>query len=213
MKPTTQKSDTYHYATAGLNSSHAYLLPAVRKIFDTLPTRPQRVFDLGCGNGSVSAEISKWGYEVMGIDGSLEGIAHARKTHPSIHFEHRSVYDDLASTYGQFDVVLSLEVIEHLYSPREFLKTAEALLRPGGFLILSTPYHGYLKNLAIALADGFDRHFMALEEHGHIKFWSVQTLSTMLRDVPFQVRNIDRVGRVPALAKSMIFTAEKPKEP
>ncbi len=46
-----------------------------------------------------------------------------------------------------FDVVLAIEVIEHLFYPNELAKSAKKCLHPGGSLIISTPYHGYLKNL------------------------------------------------------------------
>jgi hypothetical protein len=55
-----------------------------------------------------------------------------------------------------------------------------------------------------------DRHFTALWDHGHIKFWSMPTLTMLPREVGFQNILFHRVGRIPALAKSMIAVAEKP---
>lgn len=85
------------------------------------------------------------------------------------------------------------------------------LTAPGGRAIVSTPYHGYLKNLAIALSGKFDRHFTALWDHGHIKFWSRHTLTMLLAEAGFNVVDFDRVGRIPALAKSMILVAQRPR--
>jgi 2-polyprenyl-6-hydroxyphenyl methylase/3-demethylubiquinone-9 3-methyltransferase len=73
--------------------------------------------------------------------------------------------------------VISLEVVEHVYAPRSFAATIFDLLEPGGIAVLSTPYHGYLKNLAIAALNGFDKHVNPLWDYGHIKFWSQRTLS------------------------------------
>jgi len=78
-------------------------------------------------------------------------------------------------------VVLSLEVVEHLYAPRHYARTVFELLRPGGVAVISTPYHGYWKNLALALMGKLDAHFTALWDHGHIKFWSVRTLMSASR--------------------------------
>jgi len=120
-----------------------------------------------------------------------------------------SAYDDLAVKYGQFPVVLSLEVVEHVYFPRKYAACVYDLLAPGGTAIISTPYHSYLKNLVISAAGGMDRHFTALWEHGHIKFWSVDTLGRLLREAGFNQVDFRRVGRIPALAKSMIAIARK----
>jgi fructose-1,6-bisphosphatase/inositol monophosphatase family enzyme len=74
---------------------------------------------------------------------------------------------------------------------------------------VSTPYHGYWKNLALALAGKLDNHFTALWDHGHIKFWSIATLRHLLQEAGFQSIAFHRVGRIPLLAKSMIAVARK----
>ena len=79
----------------------------------------------------------------------------------------------------------------------------------GGTAILSTPYHGYWKNLALALSGQMDRHFTALWDHGHIKFWSMKTLALLLEEAGFRDIRFARVGRIPALAKAMIAVARR----
>jgi 2-polyprenyl-6-hydroxyphenyl methylase/3-demethylubiquinone-9 3-methyltransferase len=54
-------------------------------------------------------------------------------------------------------------------------------LKPAGHFIVSTPYHGWLKNVVLALSGKMDNHFTALWDGGHIKFWSRETLSRLLR--------------------------------
>lgn len=61
----------------------------------------------------------------------------------------------------------------------------------------------------MALAGKMDNHFTALWDNGHIKFWSMKTLSTLLEEAGFTNIRFHRVGRIPALAKSMIATANK----
>lgn len=78
-----------------------------------------------------------------------------------------------------------------------------------GIAIISTPYHGYWKNLALALTGKMDAHFTALWDHGHIKFWSIKTLGKLLREAGFVDIRFKRVGQVPALAKSMVVIARK----
>jgi 2-polyprenyl-6-hydroxyphenyl methylase/3-demethylubiquinone-9 3-methyltransferase len=106
--------------------------------------------------------------------------------------------------------VTSLEVVEHVYFPRRYAATLFSLLEPCGTAIVSTPYHGYWKNLALALSGRMDTHYTALWDHGHIKFWSIETLGKLLTDAGFRAIQFRRVGRFPALAKSMIAVACKP---
>ena len=146
---------------------------------------------------------------MVGVDASNSGIEQARRAYPDIRFDVASAYDDLAAVYGQFDAVVSLEVVEHLYDPRLYAKTMFDLVRPGGGVVVSTPYHGYLKNLALAASGKMDQHFTALWDGGHIKFFSIETLSRLLSEAGFVDLRFARAGRIPALAKSMICCARK----
>lgn len=202
----------YVWEDAELNSSHGYLLPALKGILTrkTLPHARKRLFELGCGNGSVASELVRLGWEVTGVDPSEQGIAQANARFPAIPLRLGSAYDDLAAQYGTFPVVVSLEVVEHVYAPRKYAATLYSLLEPGGVAVVSTPYHGYLKNLALAASGKMDAHFTALWDHGHIKFWSEKTLRSLLEEAGFRDIQFRRVGRIPALAKSMIAIARKP---
>jgi len=62
----------------------------------------------------------------------------------------------------------------------------------------------------MALTGKMDSHFTALWDHGHIKFWSIKTLTTLLTEAGFIDIHFERVGRVPLLAKSMIAIVRKP---
>ena len=75
---------------------------------------------------------------------------------------------------------------------------------------MSTPYHGYIKNLALALTGKMDDLFTALWDHGHIKFWPRRTLGELLRGAGFTEIRFPRLGRVPALARAMIALARRP---
>lgn len=172
--------------------------------------RQKRVFDLGCGNGAMTAILAQQGFEMTGVDPSGAGVSLAKTAHPDLRIEVGSCYDDLAAKYGQFPVVISLEVVEHVARPRTFATCIYNLLEPGGTAIISTPYHGYWKNLALAVTGRLDAHFTALWDSGHIKFWSVKTLSTLLRESGFDVSRVVRAGRLPIIAKSMIAIAHRP---
>jgi 2-polyprenyl-6-hydroxyphenyl methylase/3-demethylubiquinone-9 3-methyltransferase len=202
----------YVYEDGDLNPSHDYLVPSLLEILASLhiPQDQKRIFELGCGNGAVAEVLTRHGYQLTGVDVSVQGVEQAQRRHPHLSLQLGSAYDRLADTYGRFPVVVSLEVVEHLYDPRAFARTLFNLIEPSGTVIVSTPYHGYWKNLAMALTGRLDQHFTALWDHGHNKFWSTTTLRQLLQEAGFQSVTFRRVGRVPALAKSMIAIATKP---
>jgi ubiquinone biosynthesis O-methyltransferase len=176
------------------------------------PLAGAALLDIGCGNGALTASLAKSGANVTGIDLSESGIALARTTHPEVRYEVASVYDDLHARFGAFDRVVALEVIEHLFDPRTFLRRAFETLKPGGTLVLSTPYHGYLKNVVLALSGKLDAHFTVLWDGGHIKFFSQRTLATMLEEAGFVDLRFRGAGRVPFLWKSLVASARRPAE-
>ena len=104
---------------------------------------------------------------------------------------------------------MTLEVLEHLFFPRKLFTGAHALLKPGGLLVLSTPYHGSWKNLAISLLNGWDKHFHVDQDGGHIKFFSAAALRTMADGAGFREVGFEGVGRIRGLWKAMIFAAER----
>jgi len=119
--------------------------------------------------------------------------------------------DDDPSVIGNenFDVAIATEVIEHLVRPFNLPHFAKQLLRPGGHLIISTPYHGYLKNLILSLTNRWDAHLNPFWDGGHIKFWSYKTLSQLLNESGFRIVRFIGAGRLPFLWKSMIVVAQK----
>ncbi|KPL55707.1 3-demethylubiquinone-9 3-methyltransferase [Prosthecomicrobium hirschii] len=201
----------YRYADSKLNDSHVYLLPQVERVLDDFEkaSKGRTLIDVGCGNGSVTKLMSLRGYTCIGLDASVEGVRLANEMYPDIEILQGSAYDDLSSLHGTFDVVMSLEVVEHLYDPRKYAANLYSLVKEEGIVIISTPYHGYFKNLAMAVTGKLDKHFTALWDHGHIKFWSIATLTKLLREAGFSEIQFHRVGRIPPLAKSMIAVAKR----
>lgn len=201
----------YEYHQANHAVSHGYLKPVIDPLIASLPPGAT-VLDLGCGNGSFLSLFRKRGWHLHGTDFSPSGIAVARQNFPEIDFtlaDATAPSGDLLNRVGQFDLILSTEVIEHVYDPRGFLRTALELLKPGGLLIVTTPYHGYLKNLVLALTGKMDTHFTVLWAHGHIKFWSVATLTKALTEAGFHDVHMAGAGRLPWLWKSMVLSARK----
>jgi 2-polyprenyl-3-methyl-5-hydroxy-6-metoxy-1,4-benzoquinol methylase len=204
----------YSYADSDSGHHHTYLLPAILAALSpqtTTQTSKLRVLDLGCGNGSLSHLIATQGYEVVGVEDSSSGVQFASRNFPECRFFQASVYDlPYADLENTFDVVLSVDVIEHLLYPRELLCAAKKCLKPGGNLILTTPYHGYWKNLVIAVLGKMDHHFDPLWDGGHIKFFSVATLTHLVKQEGFANCHFKFAGRLPFFWKGMLCSATLP---
>lgn len=200
----------YRYSDAQDGWAMHYLLSA---LMDMLGPPRGTLLDLGCGNGAIARALLAHGYDVYGVDGSVSGIAHADAAVPGRFFV-CEFGDDLPSALSgrRFDTVISTEVIEHLYDPRGFLAFARALLLPEGRLLLSTPYHGYLKNLVLAVSGRLDQHFTVLWDGGHIKFFSRRSLEQMLRETGFCPTRFAGAGRLPFLWKSMLIESRVAEE-
>jgi len=170
----------------------------------------QRVIDIGAGNGMLCGQMLNEGFDVVGVEYDQKGVDIARESYRTIPFYNYGVQDDpkqLLNAEKPFDVAVSTEVVEHLFSPHLLPKYAKGVLKDGGFLIITTPYHGYLKNLALSVLDKWDLHHSPLWHGGHIKFWSRKTLTQLLQMNGFFVVGFYGVGRVPFLWKSMILVA------
>lgn len=203
----------YQYQDSTLIHTYSYLAVPLLSMLSEKAKSKARVLDLGCGNGSLSHMIAQQGYEVVGIEESTSGIAIARLNFPDCQFIQGSIYDPpKAELLNAFDVVIAVEVIEHLFYPKELVRLARKLLKPGGQLILTTPYHGYLKNLILALSGKMDNHFSVLWDGGHIKFFSVPTLSQLLEAEGYTNIHFKFAGRLPYLWKSMLCSASVENE-
>lgn len=175
--------------------------------------RDKKFVDIGGGTGEFADWINKsFQAEVVVLEPSDDGVEIARNRYPSIHVEQivpYSIWEDQNATDKE-RIFVSLEVIEHCFSPQEFLTTIFKSMSSGEILILSTPYHGYFKNLIISIFNLWDRHFTVWWENGHIKFFSIKSLSQMLKKTNFEIEEISLYGRFRPLSRGMIFVCRKP---
>ena len=212
-KPKDTGGPTYgRYSTARADATGDYLWPHVLPALGSLP-KGASILDAGCGNGHFARVLCESGFKVHGIDSETSGVEAAAINCPQGSFSTASVYDDLTGLpNAPFDAIVSLEVVEHLYRPKIFMQRAFESIRAGGILVLSTPYHGYAKNLALAAAGKMDWHHTALWEGGHIKFWSKRTLTTLAEREGFIFRSFSGAGRLPFFWKSMVLTFGRPAD-
>jgi SAM-dependent methyltransferase len=202
----------YGFPDAKESHMHRYFLPPLLKVAEPILGNSRRVLDVGCGNGAAAGIFLEQGCDVVGIDLSETGIEIARKTYPRGRFEVMAAGADILERLGcaPFDLVISTEVVEHLYAPRPYVAGCFNAVRPGGRFVCTTPYHGFLKNLAISLSNGWDRHLDPLWDGGHIKLWSRKTLSHLLCESGFTNLQFMGVGRLPFLWMTMLVSGDRP---
>ncbi|MEO8886325.1 MAG: methyltransferase domain-containing protein [Mucilaginibacter sp.] len=197
----------YGYHADTMTHNFNYMLQPLLSLLDK--TTNTCILDLGCGNGYLVNYLISMGYNAYGTDASEKGIAIAKQINPDRFFVQDLSTGKLPEQLQQlnFDTIISTEVIEHLYDPLEFVAFCKTILNGKGQLILSTPYHGYLKNLVISIFNKWDTHITPLWVGGHIKFWSRATLSLLLTNAGFTVTDFKGTGRIPYFWKSMLIKA------
>ncbi|MGB0906446.1 MAG: bifunctional 2-polyprenyl-6-hydroxyphenol methylase/3-demethylubiquinol 3-O-methyltransferase UbiG [Maricaulaceae bacterium] len=107
-----------------------------------LPLKGLRLLDIGCGGGLLCEPMTRLGAEVTGVD-ALEKTLKTAKTHAEqvgleIDYRHGTIEQMVSANETPFDVVLNMEVIEHVVSPANFIKDCGAMVRPGGMMLCST---------------------------------------------------------------------------
>lgn len=117
------------------------------------PLAGLRALDIGCGGGLISEPLARMGASVTGIEPKeaniKAAIAHAEPQGLGIDYRVANV-EELAAAGEMFDVVVCLEVVEHVPDVGAFLKSCAALVRPGGIMVLST-INRTLKSFALAI--------------------------------------------------------------
>lgn len=168
------------------------------------------ILDAGCGDGWWTAELHKLGFQVVGMDISGRALQVASRRYPHLDFK-RFPLDRGGWPFSadQFDAVFASEVVEHVYDLGTMFAEMNRVLRRGGLLIITTPYHGLIKNLLIVLF-AFERHFDV--EGAHIRFFTVRSCHAILEKYGFEVRKVRYYGRVRPISKGMFIVALKTRD-
>jgi len=164
------------------------------------------VLDLGCGGGKFTSWILQAGYTAQGMDISNNALELAKRNNPNISFELLEPDGSIPAQDSKFAAVWCTEVIEHILDVNTFLFEIRRILKPGGILILTTPYHGLLKNLLIVLFK-FDKHFDP--ESSHIRYFDKKALSRCLDKAGFSPLNWSGIGRFYLLWRTWFVVARK----
>lgn len=201
----------YGFTHADESHMHRHFMPHILALAGELKPGT-RVLDVGCGNGAALGEFIRRGCKVVGVDLSEQGISWARQAYPQGRFEILAAGDHVLEQLNEppFDIVISTEVVEHLYAPRDWASGCFGAVKPGGRFICTTPYHGYLKNLMLSLMGKWDTHANPLWDGGHIKLWSRRTLSELLTEAGFTKLEFRGAGRGCGFWMTMVMKAQRP---
>lgn len=117
------------------------------------PLSGLRVLDIGCGGGLLSEPIARMGANVLGADASAKniGIAQTHAAQTGVSVDYRAVTAEALAAAGEsFDIVLNMEVVEHVADVEYFISTCASMVRPGGIMLIST-INRTLKAAALAI--------------------------------------------------------------
>ena len=150
-----------------------------------------KLLDVGCGGGLLCEPMARLGFEVTGVDASEAGIgaasAHAADQGLTIDYRCETAEDLLAQGGRSFDLILNMEVIEHVADPGAFLRDTARLLAPGGLMIVAT-LNRTLKALALAkIGAEYLLRWVPAGTHDWKKFLTPGELRGFMTGEPFEV--------------------------
>ena len=150
------------------------------------PLAGKTALDVGCGAGLMCEPLARLGADVTGVDAAPENIAVARDHAAGQGLSIRYECTDVAALSGQFDLVTSMEVVEHVSDPAAFIAALAARLAPGGLMILSTPNRTPLSRLGlITLGEGLGQ--IPKGTHDWDKFLTPDELAELLAGAGMKV--------------------------
>ncbi|MFK5998486.1 MAG: bifunctional 2-polyprenyl-6-hydroxyphenol methylase/3-demethylubiquinol 3-O-methyltransferase UbiG [Rhodobacterales bacterium] len=168
-----------------------------RDLTTKLPFKGLRILDIGCGGGLLSEPMARLGATVMGADAAPGNIPvaqiHAEQSGLDIDYRHITA-EALAANGEQFDVILNMEVIEHVSDPAAFLEACRDLLKPNGLILCST-INRNPKSYMVAII-GAERimRWLPIGTHEWDKFITPDELFALLKDAG--LTPVDRKGFV-----------------
>jgi 2-polyprenyl-6-hydroxyphenyl methylase/3-demethylubiquinone-9 3-methyltransferase len=161
------------------------------------PFRGLRLLDIGCGGGLLSEPMARLGAEVVGADAAERNIPvarlHAEQSGLFIDYRHTTA-EALAAEGEIFDVVLAMEVVEHVADPQGFVTTCRDLLKPGGLMVMSTINRNARSFLAAIVGAEWIMRWLPKGTHDWQKFITPDELFELVRSAGLDP--VDRKGFV-----------------
>ena len=169
-----------------------------RDLHSANPFKGLRILDIGCGGGLLSEPMARLGATVVGADAAPRNIPvaqlHAAEQGLTIDYRHTTA-EDLAAAGEVFDVVLNMEVVEHVSDPQAYLTACRSLLKPGGLMVCSTLNRNAKSFLMAIIGAEWVMRWLPKGTHDWAKFITPDELQAM----------IEKAGLTPVDRKGMVF--------
>lgn len=165
-----------------------------------------RVLDLGCGDGRIAGLLAAAGGEVTGVDPSEIALERARASHPDLRFLAPAADGSLPLPDGSFDVVVCINVLEHVADTQRLMSEARRVLAPGGRLAVAVPYHGRVEGAWSALTS-FERGHDPLEPT--LRFYTRRSLAALLHQFGYGEVELAARGRLPLFRRLLLARARR----
>ena len=156
-----------------------------RDLSATAPFAGLRILDIGCGGGLLAEPMARLGAEVVGADAAERNIPvariHAEQSGLTIDYRHTTA-EAMAEAGEQFDVVLNMEVVEHVASPIDYLIACRQLLKPGGLHVCSTLNRNPKSYMMAIIGAEHIMRWLPKGTHEWSKFITPDELFDLMRD-------------------------------
>jgi SAM-dependent methyltransferase len=166
----------------------------------------EQVLDLGCGAGRFVAALRDAGAEPVGVELAEAALSVARRTAPGADLRLVEPDGSLPLAHRSVDLVWCSEVLEHVADVSHLLLEVRRVLRPGGRLLATVPFHGRAQAALVALVR-FDAHFDPLGQH--LRFFTRTSLAATLEDAGFEDVDVRPWGGPPLLRRSLVARARR----
>ncbi len=180
------------YITAQIASRYG------RDLTGNKPFKGLRILDIGCGGGLLSEPMARLGAEVIGADAAAGNIpvaqVHAKQSNLDIDYRHTTA-ETLADAGEKFDVVLNMEVVEHVADPLAYLRACQTLLKPGGVMLCSTINRNPKSYMMTIIGAEYVMRWLPIGTHDWNKFITPNELEDL----------ISSAGLTPTDRKGFVF--------
>ncbi len=173
------------------------------------PLAGLRLVDIGCGGGLLCEPMARLGADVVGADPAAENVkvarAHAHEADLEIDYR-QATAEELAEGTERFDIVLNLEVIEHVAAPESLVSACATLLSPGGAMVLST-LNRSLRSLATAIVGAeYVLRWLPRGTHRWDRFVRPSELARYVRKAGLRVEDIKGMSYAPVAGEWHVST-------
>ena len=173
-----------------------YILNTVKNHFNktdrTLPLKGLKFLDIGCGGGLISEPMSRLGAEVTGIDASEKNIkiasSHAQKNNLNIKYLNKSP-EELNNTQ-QFDVILNLEIVEHVEDVNLYFESCVGLLKKNGLMFTATINRTFSSYIKAIIGAEYVLRWLPIGTHDWNKFLKPEEIESKITKLNLSIKDV-----------------------